>query len=278
MKTKKLPIKIVTYAVFIAVVIVILFPIYVTVITAFKSPEQSAGNFFSLPTSLYLENFKEVMSDENFGYYVVNSLFVAIFSVGLTTLMIPMVSFSIARNKERKRYYQFLYAFFVAAIFCPFTVLMVPVAQLCGKLGLMNQGGLILLYAAFALGQGVFLFTGYFKSIPLELEEASKIDGCTLMRTYWRIVFPLAKPMTATLAILNTLWIWNDFQLPLIILNKSAKMWTLPIYQYNFKSAYTFNYNLAFASFLFSIVPMMLIYAFFQKYIIQGLTAGAVKS
>lgn len=277
MKKKMLPIKVIIYIVLIALVICIIFPIYVTVVTAFKTTEESARNFFSIPSSFYLENFKEVMSDKNFLNYIINSVSVTVVSVGVTTLMIPMVSYAIARN-TKKKYYKFLYAFFVVSIFCPFTVLMVPISQLCGKLGLMNQAGLVLIYCAFALGQGVFLFTGYFKSVPIELEESASIDGCSLMKGYWKIVFPLAKPMTATLAILNTLWIWNDFQLPLIILNKSAEMWTLPIYQYNFKSAYSFNYNLAFASFLFSIVPMMIVYIFFQKYIIEGLTAGAIKS
>lgn len=142
----------------------------------------------------------------------------------------------------------------------------------------MNQGGLILIYVAFALGQGVFLFTGYYSSIPVELEEAAEIDGCTTTQTFFRIVFPLAKPMTVTVIILNVLWIWNDFLLPLLILNKSAAMWTLPLYQYNFKSAYTFDYNLAFASFLFSIIPMIIMYILLQKNIIEGLTAGAVKT
>ena len=155
---------------------------------------------------------------------------------------------------------------------------MVPLTQLCTKLGLMNQAGIILIYCAFALGQGVFLFVGYYKSIPVELEEAAVIDGCTTTQTFFKIVFPLAKPMTMTVIILNTLWIWNDFLLPLLILNKSASNWTLPLYQYNFKSAYTFDYNLAFASFMFSIVPMIIMYICLQKNIIEGLTAGAVKS
>jgi raffinose/stachyose/melibiose transport system permease protein len=142
----------------------------------------------------------------------------------------------------------------------------------------MNQFGMILLYSTFSLGQGVFLFVGYYKSIPVELEEAASIDGTGILGTFFKIVYPLTKPMTITVIILNTLWIWNDFLLPLLVLNKSATMWTLPIYQYNFKSAYTFDFNLAFASFLFSIIPMIILYAFLQKYIIEGLTAGAIKS
>jgi raffinose/stachyose/melibiose transport system permease protein len=269
--------RILVYIIFTIVVLIVIFPIYITIVTAFKSPEESAINFFALPATLYLDNFKEVMADKNFGNYVRNSVVITVLSVGISTLIIQLVAYAIARNPE-SRYYKFLYGFFVISIFCPFTVLMVPIAQLGGKLGLLNQGGLILIYCSFALGQGIFLFTAYYRSIPLELEEAARIDGCTLLGCFRSIVLPLAKPMTSTLVVLNVLWIWNDFQLPLIILNKKASMWTLPIYQYNFKSTYTFNYNLAFASFLFSIIPMILVYACFQKYIIEGLTAGAVKS
>jgi raffinose/stachyose/melibiose transport system permease protein len=141
----------------------------------------------------------------------------------------------------------------------------------------MNRRGLVLIYITYALCQGVFLFVAYFKSVPLEIEEAAEIDGCGILRTFFQIIYPLVKPMTATVIILNTLWIWNDFLLPLLILNKQASFWTLPLFQYNFKSQFSFDYNLAFASFLFSIVPMLVFYGFLQKYIIKGLTAGSVK-
>jgi raffinose/stachyose/melibiose transport system permease protein len=155
---------------------------------------------------------------------------------------------------------------------------MVPLAHFTSKTGLMNSRGLILIYITYALCQGVFLFVAYFKAVPSEIEEAAEIDGCGVVSSFFRIVYPLVKPMTATIIILNTLWIWNDFLLPLIILNKQASFWTLPLFQYNFKSQFTFDYNLAFASFLFSIVPMLIFYAFLQRYIIEGLTAGSVKT
>lgn len=278
MKKKKMIIKGITYIFLIALSLFVIFPVYVTFVTAFKTTEESTRNFFALPSHLYLDNFIQVMSNRNFKNYVMNSVLVTVASVGIIALMVPMVSYAIARNIQHSRYYKFLYGFFVVSVFCPFTVLMFPVSQICNKLGLLNQAGLIILYCAFALGQGVFLFTGFYKSIPLELEDAANIDGCSLLGRFFRIISPIARPMTVTIIILNTLWIWNDFQLPLIILNRSADMWTLPIYQYNFKTEYTFDFNLAFASFLFSIIPMMIMYAFCQKYIIEGLTAGAVKA
>ncbi len=275
---KKIPLKIVVYALLLMLSAIIIFPIYVTFATAFKTAEESSKNFFSLPSRFYLGNFETVMSDAHFYKYVLNSISITVISVCIIAIMIPMLSFSIARGMKEYKYYKILYGVILLSIFTPFQVIMVPISQLCTKLGLMNQIGMILLYSAFSLGQGVFLFVGYYKSIPIELEEAAHIDGCTVTGTFFRIVYPLAKPMTVTIVILNTLWIWNDFLLPLLILNKSDLNWTLPLYQYNFKSAYTFNYNLAFASFLFSIVPMILLYICLQKNIIEGLTAGAIKS
>lgn len=275
---KKIPLKIVVYALLLMLSAIIIFPIYVTFATAFKTAEESSKNFFSFPSGFYLGNFETVMSDAHFYKYVLNSISITVISVLIIAIMIPMLSFSIARGMKTYKYYKILYAVILLSIFTPFQVIMVPISQLCTKLGLMNQVGMILLYTAFSLGQGVFLFVGYYRSIPMELEEAAHIDGCTVTGTFFRIVYPLAKPMTVTIIILNTLWIWNDFLLPLLILNKSDLNWTLPLYQYNFKSAYTFNYNLAFASFLFSIVPMILLYICLQKNIIEGLTAGAIKS
>jgi raffinose/stachyose/melibiose transport system permease protein len=277
MRKKLLP-KILAYLFLAVVALVVLFPIYVTVVTAFKTTAESTKNFFSMPGSFYLGNFVKVMSDEHFGSYVLNSVLITVISVGAIAFVVPMVSYAISRMKGRHRYFRIIFVLILLSIFAPFQAIMIPLTQLCTKLGFMNQGGLILIYVAFALGQGVFLFTGYYSSIPVELEEAAEIDGCTTTQTFFRIVFPLAKPMTVTVIILNVLWIWNDFLLPLLILNKSAAMWTLPLYQYNFKSAYTFDYNLAFASFLFSIIPMIIMYILLQKNIIEGLTAGAVKT
>lgn len=271
-------VKTIVYFLLLCISAIIIFPVYVTFVTAFKTTEESSRNFFSLPSGLYLDNFKAVMSDSNFGNYIMNSIGITAVAVVIIAIMVPMVSFALARGMRQYKYFAIVYACFILSIFAPFQVIMVPLTQLCNKLGIMNQVGMVLLYATFALGQGVFLFAGYYKSIPLELEEAACIDGCTTTGTFFRIVYPLAKPMTVTIIILNTLWIWNDFLLPLLILNKSASNWTLPLYQYNFKTAYTFDFNLAFASFMFSIVPMMILYACLQKYIIEGLTAGAIKS
>jgi len=275
---KNMFVKLFSYFLLVVLSLIVIFPIYITIVTSFKTSEESSRNFFSLPHTFYIGNFSKVINDKNFWSYVSNSIGITVISVLVISIMVPMVSYAISRQMHKFRYFKIIYSMILLSIFAPFQIIMIPLTQLCTKIRLMNQMGIILIYIAFSLGQGVFLFTGYYKSIPFELEEAAYIDGCTTTGTFFKIVFPLAKPMTVTILILNTLWIWNDFLLPLLILNKSAVNWTLPLYQYNFKSTYTFDYNLAFASFMFSIVPMIILYIFLQKNIIEGLTAGAIKS
>lgn len=259
-------------------VVLVLFPMYLTLVTAFKTPEESARNFFALPSSFYLGNFIEVVKRSNYLMYVFNSFFITVISVAVIAIFTPMVSYSIARNMQHSKYYSFLYYYLVIGIFIPFQVIMVPLVKQVTNLGLLSKYGLIILYISFSLMQAVFLFVGYIKTVPVDVEESAFIDGCNVWQVFSKIVYPLIKPMTATVIIVNSLWIWNDFLLPLLILNKTKSNWTLPLFQFNFKSQYTFDYNLAFASFLLAMLPIVILYAFLQKYIVDGLTSGAVKA
>ena len=257
--------------------LIVLFPLYLTVVTAFKTPEESARNFFALPSSLYFGNFIEVVKRSNYLMYVFNSFFITIISSLVIAVFAPMVSYCIARNMKHSRYYSFLYYYLVMGIFVPFQVIMVPLVKQVTNLGLLSKYGLIILYITFSLMQGVFLFVGYIRTVPLDVEESAFIDGCNVWQVFRRIIYPLIIPMTATVTIVNSLWIWNDFLLPLLILNKTKMNWTLPLFQFNFKSQYTFDYNLAFASFLLAMLPIAVLYVFLQRYIVEGLTSGAVK-
>lgn len=154
---------------------------------------------------------------------------------------------------------------------------MVSLVQMMSHLHLMSKLGMVFLYLAATTPPGVFLITGYLKSVPMEIEEAAYMDGSGYAATYFKVVFPLLKPILSTLLIKDSLFIWNDFQLPLIILNGSTKSWTLQLFQYNFKSQYSFDYNLAFASFIMTMLPIMILYVLIQKNIVAGLSAGAVK-
>lgn len=251
-------------------------PLYLVVINSFKSLEEAGQNFFAFPTALRLDNFKALFTDSNYWTFLANSLKISTISIILILLIVPSVSYAIARNFQ-KRYYKAVYFYLLMGLFIPSQVIMLPVTKMMTKLNMLNHAGLILLYAAFSLTQGVFLFVNYIRGLPVEIEESAHMDGCSVFQTYVRIVIPLVKPMTATLLIMDILWIWNDFMLPLLMLNRSKVIWTLPLFQYNFKAEYSFNYTMAFTAYLMAMLPMLVIYCLGQKYIIKGLTAGSVK-
>ena len=239
--------KILSYVLLITGMIVILYPFYLTIITALKTPQESSQSFFSFPQSFYLGNFVNVLQKANYFVFFRNSAVVTLVSVFLIMVLIPMCSYAIARNME-KRYYKTMYFYLLAGIFVPFQVIMVPLVKYLAKLKLCNIPGLIIMCVTLASSQGVFLLVNYIRSVPRDLEEAAYIDGCGTVKAYVKIVLPMIKPILATIFVLNALWVWNDFQMPLLILNQSQDMWTLPLFQYNFKSQYSFDYNLAFAS------------------------------
>lgn len=255
----------------------ILYPFYLIILTSLKTTKESSRNFFALPSALYLDNFKQVVEHNNFFVYSANSIIITIASIILILIIIPPAAYSIGRNINKK-YFKFLYVIFIMGIITPFQVIMLPITKFMMQLGLQNRLGLIILYITYASSQGIFLYVGYIRtSLPSELEEAAKIDGCTNFKTYLHIIFPLLQPITGTVIILDSFWIWNDFLLPLLMLNRSQLYWTLPLFQYNFKSQYTFDYNLAFATFVLSIIPIMCVYGVFQKKIMAGFLGGAIK-
>ena len=256
--------------------ILILLPLWLVLINSFKTLEEAGKNFFALPSGLNFANYQELFSNSNYWVFLKNSFVITVFSLALILIFIPSVSYAIARNYE-KRYYKFVYFYLLMGLFIPSQVILLPVTKMMSQLKMMNHQGLILLYAAFSLTQGVFLFVNYIRGLPYEIEESAQIDGCSVFQIYVKIVLPLAKPMLSTLVIMDTLWIWNDFMLPLLILNRSRDIWTLPLFQYNFKTEYSFNYPMAFTAYLLAMLPMLIIYCLGQKYIVKGLTAGSVK-
>ena len=258
-------------------VFIILFPMYITIVTSMKTPDEMSSNFFGLPSSFYLQNFADVIGKAHFGSFVFNSLFTTVFSLLGIAIFVPLVSYAIARN-YKKRYYRSIYILFVAGAFVPFTVVMVPQIKLMSWFNAMNMHGLVLLYWVFALSEGCLLTVSYVNSIPTELDEAAFIDGASVLRTFFVIIYPMMKPIVSAVLIMDALWIWNDFQLPLLMLNASEDMWTLPLFEYNFKNKYSTNYTMAFAAFLLSSLPILAFYLIAQKQIIDGLTNGAIKS
>lgn len=275
MKTR-LPFKILSYSFLVMGAIFILAPIYLTLSIAMKTRAETTISFFGPPSTLYLDNFISVIHKANFWKMVQNSTFITIVSLIIMLIFIPMVSYAISRNAN-KTYYKWVYTIILMGIFVPFQAIMLPIYRHMGNFDLLNHSGLIAMYVTLSFSQGLFLCVGFLKNIPLELDQASKIDGCGVWLTFIRIIYPLMLPIIATILILNSLWIWNDFQLPLIMLNRHPDFWTLPLFIYNFKTEVSFDYNLAFAAFSLSMAPIAIMYVFTQKYIIGGLTEGSIK-
>lgn len=258
-------------------VIIIAYPVYLTVITSMKTPQELSQSFFALPKQFNFDNFKAIVTNSGYPRTVLNTLAITVFASLGTIAVIPMVSYAIARNMWEKGYYKYLYFFLLAGIFVPFTVKMLPLIKVMSVMDMLNIPGLIIVYISSAVCEGVFLYVAFIQGIPMELEEAAYIDGASTWKIYVHIVFPLLSPMTATVLIKNGLWYWNDFLLPLLTLNKSPDYWTLTLFQYNFKMTHAINYPMIFAAFLLSMLPIMVFYVFMQKKIIGGLTNGAVK-
>ena len=257
----------------------ILFPLYMTIIIAFKNPSEMTNDVagaLAFPSSWKLDNFKEAMEVTNFWHTLGNSLLITIATIVLTLLIHSLAGYVIGRNMARKKGYRFIYFYIVSGMFVPFAILMMPLVKETAILGLDNRLGVILLYLVFYMPMNVMLYSGYLKNIPLAMEEAAEIDGASAWKTYWTVIFPMMKPMHATVAVLTALGTWNDVMTPLVIMS-GTKGTTLPLAQLNFKTQFGTNYNLAFASYLLALIPILIFYVICQKQILNGVANGAVK-
>lgn len=257
----------------------IILPLYLTIVIAFKQPSEmtnSISGILSPPKSWSLDNFREAMEVTNFWNSLKNSLLITGLTVVLSIVVHSLMGYALGRNKAKSKFYSFVYLFIVSGMFVPFAILMMPLAKQTAELGLANWFGVIILYVVFYMPMNVLLYSGYLVNIPMALEEAAKVDGASTWRTYWKIIFPIMKPMHATVAVLTALAVWNDVMTPLVIMAGSGEN-TLPLAQLNFQSQFGTNYNLAFASYLLSLIPILIFYVICQKQILNGVVNGAVK-
>ena len=257
----------------------IIFPLYMTVMIAFKQPSEmtnSISGILSLPKTWSLQNFREAMIVTDFWRSLGNSLLITAVTVALSLALHSLMGYALGRNKAHSKFYSFVYLFIVSGMFVPFAILMMPLAKQTAELHLANWAGVILLYVVFYMPMNILLYSGYLVNIPIALEEAARVDGASTWTTYWKIIFPIMKPMHATVAVLTALAVWNDVMTPLVIMAGSGKN-TLPLAQLNFQSQFGTNYNLAFASYLLSLIPILIFYVICQKQILNGVVNGAVK-
>lgn len=254
-----------------------IFPVFIVLMNSFKNNLYISSEPFTFPTAesfASLRNYTEGLAKTGFFSAFVTSLFVTVLSVGAIVIFTSMTAWYITRVKNR--FTKFSYYAFVFSMVVPFQMVMFTTVKTANLLSLDNPWGLIIIYLGFGSGLSVFMFSGFVKSIPIEIEEAAMIDGCGPIRTFFLVVFPLMKPTTITVAILNAMWIWNDYLLPYLVIGSDYK--TIPIAIQYLRGGYgSIDMGAMMAMLVLSILPIVVFYLLCQKHIIKGVVAGAVK-
>ncbi|WP_026659933.1 MULTISPECIES: carbohydrate ABC transporter permease [unclassified Butyrivibrio] len=256
--------------------ITILAPFYVAFCYAFKSRTEFARTKLAFPTSIYLKNFLEAIQVPNYFTAFRNSIIVAAFMVFTVMVVSSTCAYIIVRKKNK--FYDAFYYIFQFVILIPFQTLMFPLYRELNAIHALNTlWGLVLTQVGMNVGYVVFLYAGFVKGIPISLEEAAMLDGCNKYQTFFKVVFPLLKPINMTVFVLSFLNSWNDFGMSMIICQKK-EVRTIPMMQYTFFGEYSSNVSVAFAGAILAMIPTVVVYFLAQKYIVEGMTAGAVKS
>jgi raffinose/stachyose/melibiose transport system permease protein len=254
-------------------------PVYDTIniafIYAFKSKMEITFTGIAFPNPMRWENFPQAIKVTNFWNALINSLITTVPVVVMLTIFCSMGAYIVARRNTG--FYNFVYYTMVGAMLIPFQVIMTPLYLDLKNFGLINTLlGFILTRTGFQIAFSLLLMTGFVKNVPLEIEESANIDGAGKYKTFWQITFPLMRPIIFTTLILNTLYTWNDFQVAVTVL-QTKNIRTLPLMQFYFFGENSANLNLAFAAFLLSMLPILVLYFTMQKYILSGITSGAIK-
>ncbi|MCX7772834.1 MAG: carbohydrate ABC transporter permease [Clostridia bacterium] len=254
--------------------VVWLFPFYIMVVNSFKTKADLFKDTLGFPKHFIFDNYVKAAERLELTVSLKNSVIVLVLSLVILLLFTSMASYALERNKKRVSTVIFLV--FASALLVPFQSIMIPLINLFGMAQLLKVWGLVFMYLGFGSSMAIFLYHGALKSIPVSLDEAAYIDGCGRFKIFWLIIFPNLKNITVTVAVLDTIWIWNDYLLPSLVINKKETM-TIPLKVFYFFGEYTKQWNLAMAGLVIAIVPVMLFYFAAQKQIISGITSGAVK-
>ncbi|MBP1042672.1 carbohydrate ABC transporter permease [Vagococcus sp. BWB3-3] len=251
------------------------FPFILILINSFKSRLEVMANPLSLPLNVDFSNFIEAFTTMNYGKAVVNSIIITLVSVSVIVIFSSMLAYFLVRWQWKIN--KVIFMALVASMIIPFQSVMIPFVTIFGHLNLLNSRGmLIYFYLGFGISMATFMYHGFIKSIPIELEEAAIIDGASRLQVFFKVVMPMLKPTTATIAILDVLWVWNDFLLPsLVLVNDDVR--TLPLSTFYFFGKYTANYNVAMAALVLVLMPVLIFYFIMQKKIIAGVVDGAIK-
>jgi raffinose/stachyose/melibiose transport system permease protein len=266
---------VVVFAVTLVLAAMAFFPVYFTLISAFKTNGEILRSPIALPSAFRLANFAYLWNKTRIPQAALNSAFLTLVSTSLMILIIPMSSYAIERRKTRLS--KFLYSYFIAGMMIPFQVYMIPLFRQLRVIGLFGTlYGPIIVYVSGATAFGTLLYCSFIKSIPREIEEAAAIDGYHSFSIFWKIVFPLLGPCTASMIILQGLGIWNDFLMPLMVMPANRPK-TINVEIFSYIGEFQIRWDILFSGTLCAMLPILLIFAFLQKYFVSGIMAGTLK-
>lgn len=249
-------------------------PFFLVVLNSFKERREVRNDPLSLPDEWLWGNYVEAWNKLEYFQAFTNSIVITISSVIAIVMTSSMLAYYLARTKSKFTSTTFL--ILVASMVVPFQALMIPFVGLFGGWGMLgSRVTIVIFYVGFGVALSTFLYHGFISNIPYELDEAASMDGANDFTIFRRIIFPMLSPVTATVAIVNGLWIWNDYLLPSLVLSQDQR--TIPLRTFVFYGTYTSDYGLAMAGLMLSVIPIVLFYFFMQKQIISGVSAGAVK-
>lgn len=278
MKRDKHKIKAVPVILFLVTVLLaalFIYPILFALMSAFKSNGDILKNPVGFPASLYVQNFIDLFQQSDFTTAILNSVILTVVSEVLIVCIVPMAAYGIERRGSRAT--SLVYTYFLAGMMIPFHLYMFPLFKEMKVFHIFgNMAGPVICYISGSIAFGALLYSSFLKGIPLEIEEAAKIDGCTPFQTFWKVTFPLLGPCTGSMVILNGLGIWNDYLMPYLVL-PSGRAKTITVEIAGFVGQYTARWDIVFAGTVISIVPALVIFCMFQKYFVKGITAGAAK-
>jgi ABC-type sugar transport system, permease component len=256
--------------------VIYLLPLVLMITNSFKSYSEVMLNALSLPANVVFDNFKKVFETMNYPKVFLNTFVITFVGVFGIIIIGSMAGYKLARSKSKWSKYTFLFC--IMPMMIPFQSFMITLVQVTKQMHLTNSVlGISVVYWGLGAPMAIFLYQGFAKSIPLELEEAAIIDGCNQFQLFTKIIFPLLKSVTAAVVIINAMWLWNDFLLPLLILGTDKKTQTLQLAAYSFMGQYKMEWQNIMAAAILIIIPALVIYLIFQKHIIKGMIAGAVK-
>lgn len=275
MKKKRLLSDIIVYGLLTIAALFTLFPLLMALMNSFKSNRELLINVMSWPTEFNFENYIRTFEKMNYGRSFVNTVILAGLSVSLMILFSALAGWKLCRTKTRLS--NFLLKLFIFSMLIPFSSIMIPLYKVTLALEIKNSlVGLSFVYAGLGVSMAIFLYHGFVKGIPIEMEEAAAIDGCSSLQTFFKIVLPMLKPITATITITNVLWVWNDFLLPLVVVSDSKK-YTLLLSTNTLFGQYSSDWTAILSALILAALPVIVFYAIFQKQILKGIADGAVK-